>query len=508
MIALWLSVGLVDSSRAAEKDATGAPSPAEAAAALAKDRGLPEWFTTSGEARLIASLPPATLTVDDEGHTLGQSMVLDSRLRTGFGFTWKGFEARTEWDLFDGQIAGDAWDIRGSEDARHRESLDLLARPDAFTARRLSLGGRVGPVALEGGLVTSRWGLGMLANDGAVDPEFGRSDFGDRVIRLRAATRPIAGESVTLVVAGDRVVEDELAEWSPLEGGEEAWQALASLIFGERESGRAGLYYVYRNQTELDGVRTTEAHIYDAYGELPVATARADIRFAAEGAGIFGTTSRGQSYSSREGLVVKSAGFTGIAEAKLKALPLRAALRAGWASGDADPDDGQSNDFAFDRDFDAGSVLFDELIGAVDAAAYAQLEDSAHSGGAPDGAEAIVAEGAFRHAAFLQPVVEVTPKPWLSVKAGVMFAWNTKPVQQVFTTARNGGVPTNHLGEATEGYDLGTEIDWAIKLGDLPLKQTWHLQPALLLQGGHLLAAPNLGGETVTVLSAAVRTRW
>jgi len=104
--------------------------------------------------------------------------------------------------------------------------------------------------------------------------------------------------------------------------------------------------------------------------------------------------------------------------------------------------------------------------------------------------------------------VEVTPKKWLSLKAGVLLAWNTNPVQQPFTTARNGGVPTNHLGEVTEGYDLGTEIDWAIQLGDVPLKRVWQLQPALLLQGGHLLAADNLGGGTVTVLSAAARTRW
>lgn len=503
-----LMLGLVDPGHAADKDATGAQTPAEAAAALAESRGLPHWFSTTGEARLITTLPPADLQVDDEGNTLGQSLVLDSRLRAGVGFSWKGFDARTEWDLFDGQLAGDAWDIRGTEDARHRESLDLLTRPDAFTARRLSIGGRVGPVALEGGLVTSRWGLGMVANDGATDPEFGRNDFGDRVIRLRVATRPLVGKPLTLVVAGDRVVEDELADWSPLEGGEEAWQLVASVLYGEREGARTGVYYVYRDQTELDAVRTTQAHVVDAFGDLPVPLRGADLRFAVEGAGIFGETTRGQSYSSREGLTVQAAGVTGLAEARLKAVPLRVAARGGWASGDTNPDDGASNDFTFDRDFDVGSVLFDEVLGAVDAAAYAQLQDPAHSGGAPDGAESLVAEGAFRHAAFVQPIVEVTPKKWLSLKAGVLLAWNTNPVQQPFTTARNGGVPTNHLGDATEGYDLGTEIDWAIRLGDVPLKRVWQLQPALLLQGGHLLAADNLGGGTVTVISAAARTRW
>jgi hypothetical protein len=339
-------------------------------------------------------------------------------------------------------------------------------------------------VGLEGGLVTSRWGLGMVANDGATDPEFGRNDFGDRVIRLRVGTRPLPNVPLTVVVAGDRVVEDELAEWSPLEGGVEAWQFIASALYGEREGARGGLYYVYRDQTEEDDVRVTRAHVLDGYLDTPVALRGARLRFAVEGAGILGTTSRGQSYTSRDGLDVRSASVTGLAEATLAALPIRVAARGGWASGDTDPDDDQGNDFTFDRDFDVGAVLFDELLGAVDAAAYAQLEDPAHSGGPPDGAEALVAEGAFRHAVFLQPVVEVTPKPWLSVKAGVLLAWNTNPVQQPFTTARNGGVPTNHLGDETEGYDLGTEIDWAVKLGDVPLKRAWHLQPAILIQGG------------------------
>lgn len=516
MIPALLLLALVDVSLASDKcpretcdeAKAAAATPAEGAAAIAAARGLPRWFSTSGEARLITTLPPTELVVDNEGNTLGQSLVLDSRLRAGVGFDWKGFEARTEWDLFDGQLAGDAWDLRGTEDARHRESLDLFSRPDAFTARRLSVGGRVGPVALEGGLVTSRWGLGMLANDGAVDPEFGRNDFGDRVIRLRVATRPIHGKPLTIVVAGDRVVEDELADWSPLEGGEEAWQFVGSVIYGERDAARAGVYYVYRDQTEIDAVRTTRVHVADAYGDLPVDLKGADLRFAIEGAGIFGETSRGQSYTSRDGLAVQSAGVTGLAEARLEAVPLRIAARGGWASGDTNPDDGESNDFSFDRDFDVGSVLFDEVLGAVDAAAYAQLEDRANSGGAPDGAESLVAEGAFRSAAFVQPIVELTPKKWLSVKAGVLLAWSTRPIQQPFTTARNGGVPTNHLGDATDGYDLGTEINWSVKLGDVPMKRVWHLQPALLLQGGHLLAAENLGGETVTVVSAAARMRW
>ena len=129
-------------------------------------------------------------------------------------------------------------------------------------------------------------------------------------------------------------------------------------------------------------------------------------------------------------------------------------------------------------------------------------------GGAPDGADTIVAEGAFRHAIFFQPVVEVDPLPWLAVKAGFSAAWNTRPVEEPYATFRAGGVPTNHLGQATSGYALGTELDWAVKVGDVEVSPKFPARPALLVQGGHAFLDPNLGGGTVSLVTAAARLRW
>ena len=468
----------------------------------------PHWFAPTAEVRMLGSLPPADFTVDPEGHQLDQDIVLDSRLRLGAAFSLKGVEAKLEGDLFDGQIAGDIWDIRGTEDARHRESTDPFG-PGTFGLRRASLSGRLGVVALEGGVVTSDWGLGMLANDGSHDPEFGRSDFGDRVIRLRAATRLSESMPLFLAVAGDRVLEDESAEWSPLtEGGEEAWQALASLIYGKPGAARGGVYTVFRDKMESDRVRHTQVGVLDLYGDVPFEMAGTSFRIAAEGAGIFGRTSRAQSYTSTTGLDVRSAGATMIAEARPKGLPVRMALRGGWASGDTNPDDGSAEDFAFDRDFDVGMVLFDEVQGSIDAATYAQLTDPEHSGAAPYGSEALVGEGAFRSAVFAQPILEATPLAWLNLKVGFMLAWSTKPPQQAFATHRAGGVPTNHLGVATDGYDLGTEVDWSVKFGDVGMGKSGRWRPALLVSGGHAFLADNLGGGTVTLITAAGRVRW
>lgn len=464
-------------------------------------------FATTGEVRLLGSLP-ADAPVDTEGTTIGQGPVLDSRLRLGASAQLAGWRVRAEGDLFDGQLAGDPWDVSGATDARDRQLVDL-GRVDAFAARRLSLDGLVGPVSVEAGLTTSHWGLGMLANDGAHDPTFGRADFGDRVVRVRLTTKPFGETPLYVGVAGDRVVEDELAEWGPYVGGQAAYQGIATVLWSDDAGRRAGLYGVYRDQTETDGERATRVGVLDLYGDLPVKSGPWTLRLAAEAAGILGRTDRAQSYDSRDGLDVRSAGATGLVEARRDGLPARALVRGGWASGDGDPDDGESNDFTFDRDFDAGMVLFDELQGAVDAAAYAQISDPAHAGSAPDGAELLVAEGAVRHATFVQPVLGATPLPWLDVSAGVMLAWSTAPIAQPFTTTRNGGVPTNHLGDATSGYALGTEIDWAVKLGDADVKvRGLTARPALLVQGGHLLASEAMGGGTLTQVTATARLRW
>ncbi len=505
LLTLFLLPAALAADPSADGDAAAAPAATEASPS--SDDGF--HLGSTGELRLLGSLPPDYL-VDDEGHMVGQGPVLDTRLRAGLHLDRGSWRVATEWDLFEGQAVGDPWDIRGTEDARHRDVVDVL-RGDAFQARELAMSGMVGKINLEAGLMTSHWGLGMVANDGSRDPVFGRNDFGDRVIRLQLATRPFKGGQtpLTLVLAGDRVVEDGIAEWSPLSGGDSAWQGIASAIWSKKPGQVLGVYAVYRDQTESDGERTTRAGVVDVYVDQPATAGDWQLRAAAEVAGIFGRTTTAQSYNSRDGLGVQSAGLTALLSATPSSGRTRGMLRGGWASGDGDPDDASSHDFTFNRDFDAGMVLFDEVQGALDAATYAQLTDPAHSGGAPEGADALVAEGAFRHAAFAQPVLGARPLDWLDAQAGVMFAWSTSPIGQAYQTYRNGGVPANHLGQPTSGHYLGTEIDWALKLGDVDIDTaSVTTRPALLLQGGHLLASKSLGVGNVTLLTATARLRW
>jgi hypothetical protein len=473
-------------------------------------------FDTWGELRLIQSMP-TDFQVDSDGTMMGQGPFFDTRLRMGTQLGPRKIHGRLEGDLFEGQAAGDPWDIAGDLDMRERQIIGVM-RTHAFDLRKASVGGLAGPVSYEVGLQTSHWGLGMVANDGNHDPVFGRTDFGDRVLRARVAARPIDNgrNPLTFILAGDRVIEDEFAEANLFEeaAGDVAWQGIATIAWlpdDPKDPTRGGIYGVYRNQTDADGERTLKVGIVDAYGDHTIDAGDWKIRIAAEGATIFGSTDLIQTYNSRDGVKVRSGGVTGLVSASPEETPIRGMVRGGWASGDSNPDDDTTHDFTYDRDFDAGMTVFDEFRGAIDAQAYNQLNNPEYSGGAPEGADALVNEGAFSHAIFVQPVIGGAPLDWLDIQGGVTMSWNTRPIAHPFTTYRNGGIPANHLNVETTGYKLGTELNWAVKVGDVSVldkKSRWKLKPALLLQGGHAMMSEDMGGETISLVTATGRVRW
>jgi hypothetical protein len=214
-----------------------------------------------------------------------------------------------------------------------------------------------------------------------------------------------------------------------------------------------------------------------------------------EAAGVSGKTNRATTYNARDRVRIAAGGATGIAGIALPERRIALNLTGGWASGDGDPDDDVSNDFSFDRDFGVGQVIFDEVMGGIAAATQVVLSNPEYSGQPPDGVDALVNEGAFRRAAFFQPIVDVRPVDWMLFRTGWLVAWSTAPVSHPFTTYRNGGVPHNHHGEPTAGYNLGTEFDWALVVGDVDVKLgPVKMHPSLKLEGGHAWLGDNLQG--------------
>jgi hypothetical protein len=456
-----------------------------------------------GDLRWIGSAE-SDYPVDAQGTSPGQGQWLDQRLRLGaLVRPVSGLSLSTEWDLATGQVAGDTWQIPGEIDARHREER-LAFSVKGFRPRRAALGGELGRYQLELGLVTSQWGLGMVANDGATDPVFGRADFGDRVVRARVTHVPsalAAGRPAVIVTgAADVVVQDEIAS---LQDDQLAMQGIFSALLVDRGR-KLGTYLVLRHQLEADRSRWTDAGVLDAYGLLPLG----QVRLEGEAAGILGRTNRSVTYAAREMLGVASFGATGAVSWLPGPEPtdLELSLRTGYASGDGNPDDAVSHDFTFDRDFGVGMVLFDELMGAIDAASYVRLTDPIYAGQAPDGVDALVGEGAFRRAAFVQPLVRSNHLP-VELRAGLMFAFATAPFAEPFYTYRNGGVPTNHHDLPSSGRLLGTELDWGLEYDGTFGKARLGVE----LEGGHLLLGPALQGEGSKMLHLATATgriRW
>lgn len=482
---------------------------------------------THGEYRLQLGAGNA-IPVDAEGTELHQPGVLDQRLRAGLGLRADFITIRTEFDLFSGQLGGSTWGIPGTVDQRRRWT---TVAQDGFSA--LQFVPRVGavrfdfPVAtVEVGLVTSDWGLGLLANSGDRELYFGRNDFGDRPLRARATFRPLLmnpktrdnprAAALNISAAFDYVIDDDFGR---LADRQSAVQGVLSALWYEPGHCRHGIYLVYRHQKELEFGTTTDAVVVDALFDQWFDVLGGKARIAVEGALISGRTNRATTWNSRDDVAVLSGGITALASVAMPKDRLGMDLRLGLASGDSDPDDGVARDFAFDRDFDVGQVLFDEVMGGVEAAAYNLITDPENGGHPPDAVDSIVTEGQARRTFFVQPMVHGKPLPMVSLRAGVLLAWATAPVRHPFYGTRAGGVPTNHHNEPVDGNYLGTEVDWKASL-TIPFQGSFTdpdpeaARVEVVIQGGHAILGPTLrrddGSDPAVAhrLLMTARLRW
>jgi hypothetical protein len=484
-------------------------------AALAVATAAEPGLDAEGELRAFETLP-VDFPVDDAGGTLGWGPAVDTRARLRLHWTapegaWR---AEAEGDAFSGQLFGDTWALP-ELDERGRAANDAVSAA-GLVPRALTLGGRLPWFDLEAGLTTATWGLGLVANDGRTDPLFGRTDFGDRTLRVRLATAPFRSAAgpdgrlpLYVLVVGDRVVTDELARWS---AGDRAYQAiLATLLVrdlpaldGRAGTRRTGAYAVVRDQVSSTGEHL-RAHVLDAFVDWTLRPGRWSVRLAGEGAWTFGSTDASRTYLSPEGVRVRQGGAT--VRTELGRGPWTAHLRGNWASGDTSTDDDVVSEFRFDRDLDVGMVLFDEYLSALNLAAWRSATDPARAADPPDGIDLLVDEGAFHGATALQPALVLNATPGLQVRVGGVFSWSTGPIANPYTSFVNGGVPSNQFGRSTgDRRWLGSELDWAIATRELPFT-TWAVRPSLELQVGHAWPGAALGQDRVDLVLLAARAR-
>lgn len=356
----------------------------------------------------------------------------------------------------------------GTDDA------EMMVRRAALT---VSLGGLLN---LTGGYLTSHWGLGLMANDGAHGWKPGSANFthevgGDRVLRAMVSASPLPSLGLTAAAAYDVVQQDD----AMLEG-DEASQWVGALVYGMGKTNTAGVYVVSRYQESAAGAETAVVAV-DAMGmgELPLGHMK--LHLAAETAVVMGGTQLGPNAVHPEHDIFS---VGGVVKAGLQLERWGLWLDAAYASGDQNADDGQVNAFKADPNFQQGLILHRYMMAAQTARAPHTASNPDLVGVPADDLDRIPTRGAFTNTVSVFPRVWWRPVPTLELYGGALVALSPASVSDPLESRLAGGVPKNALGGEPGSY-LGTELDagvrWNMNLEGLHLGAA--LEAALFLPG-------------------------
>lgn len=327
----------------------------------------------------------------------------------------------------------------------------------------------------------NHWGMGILANDGDHPTLFGDYRYGSISERLLFATRPGGKDSdFVLAVAGDLVFRDPNAR---ITRGQQAYQGVVAAYF-ERGQNKLGVFSTLRRQenSRISGsalfpyAETIDAFAVDLHGRVaaPLNSEENEFVFAeAEAVGILGSTSLLRTTDqARENAKTTVRSYGGAAsigyvsrayEKGSKDIPfgkIVAQMELGYASGDADPNDGIQKRFVFDPNHRIGLLLFDEVLRFQTARSATAAQDPLLTNGnrPPAGADALPSNGGVFGAQYVNPTFLYRPRHWLDLKGGAVLAQATTDVVDPYRVAVNGAY-VNARGGSPKPRDLGLELD-------------------------------------------------
>lgn len=410
------------------------------------------WLRLSGQAS-------SSYVVDAAGTTFAP-MPFEPRLRVRPELGYRDLLLVAEADTATGAVAGMPQADQVGERTPHPAFRGL-------ELRQLSVQVKWKTGLFRVGQQTSHWGLGLLANDGAHDGapgDFGQARFGNSSYRALLAGRPLfdlggAWRAIELAAAADLVVRDANADFAL---GDRAFQGIFAARFVASDERWLGLYAVVRSQRPeglSDGSRATDVVALDLSGQFERHGKGKRLRSWSVGfelAGVWGTTTVGRT-EQHPTLDVRQLGAA--VKGKLQLGRTGLLLDLGLATGDQNPSDGRVDAFRMDKDFKAGLVLFDEVLGWQSARAAARAADPSLAGVPPDGVGQLPSGGAVSGAWYLFPRVRHQAREWLDVYGGPLFAFTTATLTDPYNTrVSGGGAPLNFLG-GRPGRFLGTEFD-------------------------------------------------
>jgi hypothetical protein len=370
------------------------------------------------------------------------------------------FSAHYEQDFVSGFFMGGEADTQGV-------ALPLEQNAQRNVLRKAYARLTLGPfVTMSAGMMTSHWGLGLLANDGAhgwtpSSAYFGDPRGGDRVKRMLIATGPWTQGKLMLSMAYDYVADDDI-----MLNDDQAKQMIFAAIYGYGEKTQVGAYVVRRLQDtpqEFQGVnrdKETRVTAYDLYAKSQWRLSRTLKLLAAfETVFIDGETSLAPTPDAPLNEVVQAA-FA--ARIELRGRQSGGVLDFIYASGDQNFDDGAQNAFKADPNFELGLLLFRNVLAAHTGRAPITASDPNLVGTPSEDLERFPSRGSVTN------TIAMFPRGWIRFTDGVelyggpLVAWGEVPLADPRNTRFNGGYPVNLLG-GTGGRYLGTELDLGLR---------------------------------------------
>ncbi|MEE2757847.1 MAG: hypothetical protein VYA30_14415 [Myxococcota bacterium] len=325
--------------------------------------------------------------------------------------------------------------------------------------RKANMSLRLGPIAIGGGINTSHWGLGLLANDGAHGWQHDNAYFtdprsGDRVLRGYLLIGPLTDFKIAASIAYDSVIDDDI-----LLEDDEAHQIIGALLLNPQGDRTAGIYVAHRTQENYTGEKTVITAI-DAYGKWTQDIGNGlDFVAEMEAATIIGTTGLGASPEFEEHKVIQ---FGLASRVSLNGSKWGVVTDLAFASGDQNTDDEQINNFKADRNFEMGQLIFRTALTAISARAPITAANPELVGRPNADLDRIPTQGTVTNTLAIFPRVRWTPMGSLTLYGGPLFAFSSVPLLDPLNTKTGGGTPFNAY-DAQAGRYLGTELNGGIR---------------------------------------------
>jgi hypothetical protein len=334
------------------------------------------------------------------------------------------------------------------------------------------------------GHTTTRYGLGLLDDDGDAPRWFGTPERADSYERLELLSGT-AASTLRVGVSGDLAFEEQRLS---LLDGDHKWRV--ALVTHYAPSPRAHFELLARYEAlaargERGGARS---FVFDAAGGLrsPIRGHDAEIFADYEAVYRVGDVSEATAFTSGSSSVTEL-GFAAAAGFALhrednheRYAHFVARLEWGMASGDADPTDQDARRFVMNPNHGVGLLLFSEILRFKTARAEALLAERDPAGGDAR-VQGLGTRGGVAGASYLNPVVLLRPMPDLTLKLGGVVATATSNVEDPSALEEDPSTHELHRlrlnfdGGSVRGRSLGSELDVG---GELRV----HLDPPLELR--------------------------